>query len=97
MAKRTNATEVTYEIVDELGVIATYATGWRKELNIIRWNPGNDSDGNITKSRAKFDIRDWSDDSHSRMSRGITLTEQEMASLVDLYQGYQLARAAELE
>ena len=28
--------EVTFEIVEEIGVIATHSTGWKKELNLER-------------------------------------------------------------
>ena len=59
--------EVTFEIVEEIGVIATHSTGWKKELNLVSWNGG----------QAKYDIRDWDPD-HERMSRGITLSEKEM-------------------
>ena len=59
--------EVTFEIVEEFGVIATHSTGWKKELNLVSCNGG----------QAKYDIRDWDPD-HERMSRGITLSEKEM-------------------
>lgn len=65
--------EVTFEIVEEIGVIATHSTGWKKELNLVSWNGG----------QAKYDIRDW-DPGHSRMSRGVTLKEQEMRQIVEL-------------
>ena len=65
--------EVTFEIVEEIGVIATHSTGWKKELNLVSWNGG----------QAKYDIRDW-DLGHSRMSRGVTLKEQEMRQIVEL-------------
>ena len=65
--------EVTFEIVEEIGVIATHSTGWKKELNLVSWNGG----------QAKYDIRDWDPD-HSRMSRGVTLKEQEMRQIVEL-------------
>ncbi len=65
--------EVTFDIVEEIGVIATHSTGWKKELNMVSWNGGP----------AKYDIRDWDPD-HGRMSRGVTLKEQEMRQMVDL-------------
>lgn len=65
--------EVTYEIVEEIGVIASSATGWTKELNVVAWNGG----------QGKYDIREWSP-THDRMSRGITLNEQEMRTILDL-------------
>lgn len=46
--------------------------GWRKELNRVSWN-----------GRAPvFDIRGW-DDSHTRMTKGTTLTDEEARLLVD--------------
>ncbi len=65
--------EVTFEIVEEIGVIAAHSTGWKKELNLVSWNGGP----------AKYDIRDWDPD-HNRMSRGVTLKEQEMRQIVEL-------------
>lgn len=65
--------EIKFEIVKELGVISENAKGWRKELNLVSWN---DRD-------AKFDIREWSPD-HERMSKGISLTEEELVALAKL-------------
>lgn len=64
---------ITFEIKAQLGVIQEYPTGWRKELNLVSWN-GNP---------AKFDVRDWNPD-HEHMSRGITLSEKEMAKMMDI-------------
>ncbi len=66
--------EIKYEIVKELGVISEGARGWSRELNLVSWND----------NPPKFDIRDWSPD-HSRMSKGISMTEEEMAKLVELF------------
>ena len=66
--------ELKYEIKEHLGVLSENAKGWTKELNLVSWN---DND-------PKFDIREWSPD-HTRMSKGITLTEEEMQSLVELF------------
>lgn len=60
-----------YEIIKHIGVIREYPTGWKKELNIVRWGENDE----------KFDIRDW-DPSHEHMSRGVTLTEQEIINLM---------------
>ena len=65
--------EVTFVIEKEIGVITEHETGWTKELNLVSWN-GN---------RAKFDIRDWSND-HGQMGRGITMTEKEARRVYDL-------------
>lgn len=66
--------EIKFEITKELGVISENAKGWTKELNLVSWN---DND-------PKFDIREWSPD-HTRMSKGITLTEEELQTLVELF------------
>lgn len=63
----------SFEIKAQLGVIQEYPTGWRKELNLVAWN-GNSP---------KFDVRDW-DPEHEHMSRGITLTEKEMANMMNI-------------
>lgn len=68
-----NNTEVTFEIMEHIGVLDTYDNreqAWTKEVNIVSWNGGP----------AKIDIRDWSAD-HERMSRGITLTEDQAEKL----------------
>lgn len=65
--------EVTFEVVEHLGVVAAYPTGWKKELNRVAWN-GNG---------AKFDLRDW-DENHEHMSRGITLHADEAKKVYEL-------------
>ena len=65
--------KVTFEIKTQLGVLQEYPTGWKKEMNMVSWN-GNE---------AKIDIREW-DQNHEHMSRGITLNEKEVASLLDI-------------
>ena len=82
MADTTNT--ITFEIVDELGVLSTYESGWKKELNLVSWNG----------AKAKYDIRDW-DPAHQRMSRGITFTEKEMTAIVDFFSGHQFAKDLE--
>lgn len=66
--------DITFEIKEELGVIAKYPTGWQKELNLVSWNGGKE----------KYDIRDW-DPEHEHMSRGITLHQEEMKLMVKLF------------
>ena len=63
----------TYEIIKKVVVLKEHESGWRKELNIVDWN----SNGQ------KFDIRDWSPD-YTKMSKGITLTKEEMARILDV-------------
>ena len=73
MAEYTDDRDVTFEIIEEIGIISTLDTGWTKEINLVRWNGGV----------AKYDIRDW-DPQHMRMSKGITLKEEEMRRILDL-------------
>lgn len=65
--------ELSYEIEQYIACISEEKNGWNKELNLVSWN------GNT----AKFDIRSWSAD-HSKMGRGITLSEQELLTLKDV-------------
>lgn len=62
-----------FEIKEHIGVLMERPSGWRKELNIVSWNGG----------APKYDIREW-DEAHEKMTRGITLTEEEFAELVRL-------------
>ena len=64
-------TKLEYEIVKHVAVLSTSAKGWTKELNLVSWNGGD----------AKWDIRDW-DPGHEKMSKGVTLTENEMTALI---------------
>lgn len=66
--------EFKYEIVKELGVISESARGWNRELNLVSWND----------KAPKYDIRDWAPE-HERMGKGISLTEEEMNSLIELF------------
>lgn len=65
--------EIRFEIVEHIGILSGYSTGWNKELNLVSWNEG----------QPKYDIRDWSPD-HQHMSRGVTLHEKEMRQIFDL-------------
>jgi hypothetical protein len=71
--------ELKYEIVSEFGVIAETSKSWTKELNFVSWN----------ERQAKYDIRDWSPD-HSKMSKGITLTKDELIQLKELLNNMEL-------
>lgn len=62
--------DIKYEIVNHIGVLSTAPNGWTKELNVVSWNGG----------QKKYDIRDWSPD-HTKMSKGITLNEEEIGQL----------------
>lgn len=65
--------EIKFVITKHLGTLSESVNGWTKELNLVSWN---DKD-------AKYDIRDWNPD-HTRMSKGITLTEEELQKLKTL-------------
>ncbi len=67
MAEKSNNGEVTFEIKEFIGALdAANDNGWRRELNLVSWNGG----------APKLDIREWSPD-HTRMSRGITMSEEQ--------------------
>lgn len=65
--------DIKYEIIENLGVLSTGSNGWRKELNLVSWN----------EREAKYDLRDWNED-HTRMRKGITLTEEEAKVLKEI-------------
>lgn len=60
----------TYTIEQNLGILSQSNQGWTKELNVISWNG----------HPAKYDLREWSPE-HDKMTKGITLTPQEMRLL----------------
>ena len=64
--------QIRYEILEPIGILQEYDTGWKKEVNIVSWN-GNPP---------KYDIREWSAD-HTKMSKGITLTSEQMEKLCE--------------
>lgn len=64
---------IKYEIKESLGVLSESAKGWTKELNLVSWND----------REAKYDIRDW-DETHKKMGKGITLTEDELIRLKEI-------------
>lgn len=71
--------ELKYEITEHIGTLSENAKGWTKELNMVSWND----------NAPKYDIREWSPD-HSRMSKGITLTADDLAALKELLAGIDL-------
>lgn len=68
--------ELKYEIKEHLGTLSENAKGWTKELNKVSWND----------YPPKFDIREWSPD-HTRMGKGVTLSEEEFENLKKLILG----------
>lgn len=67
--------DITFEIVKHIGVLSESRTGWKKEVNLVSWNGGD----------PKIDIREW-DETHTKMSRGLTFTHDEAVKLLDLLQ-----------
>ncbi len=67
---------IKFEIVEQIGVLNTYPTGWSKEFNIVKWNDKSE----------KYDVRDWAP-GHERMSRGVTLYEDELEKLYGFCSG----------
>lgn len=57
---------VDIKIYEHIGVLERHDSGWTLEANIVGWNGGE----------PKIDIRSWSPD-HERMTRGITLSEEQ--------------------
>lgn len=72
--------DFNYEVIEELGVLSTSASGWTRELNLISWNG----------RPAKFDIRDWSPD-HEKMGKGLTFNNEELQALKEVLSKVELA------
>lgn len=68
--------KIDFKIIEECGVLSTSPKGWNKELNLIKWNDKS----------PKYDIRDWAPD-HEKMSKGITLSEDELRALYGILKG----------
>ena len=65
--------DVTFKIVEHIGVLSDNAKGWTKELNKVSWNG----------AAPKYDIREWAPE-HEKMGKGVTLTEEEARKLKEL-------------
>ncbi len=64
---------IQFEIVATIGILSESSRGWKKEVNLVKWNG----------REAKYDIREWSPD-HTRMGKGVTLTAEEFQKLCQL-------------
>lgn len=71
--------ELKFEITQELGILSENAKGWTKELNMVSWN----------EREPKYDLREWSPD-HTRMGKGITLSEEEVEKLKAILNGEEI-------
>lgn len=65
--------DLKFEIAESIGVLSQSEKGWTKELNLVSWNERD----------PKYDLRDWSPD-HTKMSKGITLTKEELIKLKEI-------------
>jgi hypothetical protein len=71
--------ELKFEITERIGVLSENAKGWTKELNKVSWN----------EREPKYDLREWNPD-HSRMGKGITLTDEEVGTLKAILNGEEI-------
>ena len=71
--------DLKFESTKNIGVLSESARGWTKELNMVSWN----------EREPKYDLREWNPD-HTRMGKGITLTEEEVETLKKLLNGEEI-------
>lgn len=62
--------KIKYEIINELGILSSGTSGWKKAFTRVSWNQGE----------PKYDIRTW-DANYETAGRGITLDEKELRAL----------------
>lgn len=62
---------ISFEIKRHIAVLSEAKSGWCRELNIVAWNDGPE----------RYDIRDWNPE-HTKMGRGIGLSEEEVNALL---------------
>jgi hypothetical protein len=67
--------EFSYELKEKIAVLSEGKSGWTKEINLVSYNG----------AEAKIDIRSWqtTEDGERKMSKGITLTNEEATKLRD--------------
>jgi len=65
--------DITFEIVEQFGVLSESSRGWTKELTLVSWN----------EREPKYDIREWSEN-HERMGKGLTFTKEELVELKNI-------------
>lgn len=71
--------DIKFEIIKKIGSLSETASGWSKQLNLISWN----------EREPKYDLRDWSLDGE-KMSKGVTLSREELLALRDLLNNMEL-------
>ena len=70
--------DLKYNIIQNLAVLPAVGK-WHKELNLIEWGD----------RKAKYDIRGWNKD-RSEMTKGITLSKEEMEYLKESRGGIEI-------
>ena len=65
--------EISFAVIETLGVLSTSSKGWTKELNLISWNG----------REPKYALREWSPE-HDKMGKGVTLSKDELEALKDI-------------
>lgn len=63
--------DITYVIKEKIATLQEKRDGWKKMLCLVSWNG----------AEPKLDLREWSPD-FKKMSRGITLSAEEMDVIV---------------
>ena len=71
--------EFKFEIIQKIGVLSKSASGWEKQLNLMRWN----------EREPKYDIREWAPDGE-KMGKGVTLSKEELLVLKELLNTMEL-------
>jgi len=66
-------TKITVTIEEEIGDLSSQPNGWKKQLTYTSWN----------NRSPKFDLRSW-DAEHNNMTKGLTLTKEELMNLRDI-------------
>lgn len=73
--------DFNYEVIEKLGTLSD-KSGWSKEINLVSYN----------SAPAKYDIRSWQtdDEGKRKMSKGITLTKEELKNLKKIIESIDL-------
>ncbi len=74
-------TKINVEIIEELGDLSKGSNGWKKQLTYTSWNG----------REPKFDLRSWDAD-HMSMTKGLTLSKDELKALRDILSGLDFDR-----
>lgn len=74
-SKSESTSEINYKVLEEYGTLSVNANGWELKLRYISWNG----------KEPKYDLRSWKEDENGeKCSKGITLTGEEMETLLEI-------------